>query len=1147
VSATALLDLGTSDGEPRTGTWCCDIELSAEAETHHVIPGTGREASVRVLIRLHGEPLGYVTLPLTEGFLNLPALYRVAWLRYRDRINTHLLEEGHAPLTDLQPYQRPPTANDRCANRVVSEALVSVVVCTRNRSGILAGCLDRLRKLTYPHLEVIVVDNAPQDDSTRGVVDDVIAGDRRFRYVVEPRPGLSRARNKGLAEAGGVYIAYTDDDVHVDPGWIDAVVKGFQRRADVGCVTGLVCTAAIAGEAEAYFDARAAAWSSRLRHEVYDRAGGPDSGPLYPYAGSTFGTGANFAFDRALLQDLGGFDEALGAGTPTRGGEDLDIFARVVTADRAVAYEPASLVWHHHRADRAALLKQMYGYGSGLTAFVMKCLVRRSSRADVLRRVPAGLRRAARISAETRQRLPAEVPTPKGVRLRERAGWLAGPVLYLRARAALIRRTPPDPVPGTATGRLVLALTSLGCFVTGAMAFVVGADLVRTACLLTFTLVGIGSAPWQRNATLRLPARLTLTTVTSLSVLTLLSVAMLGLRLWHPMVVFVAVAAVAIPLHLAGLRLALRDAEVARSRSPERGPGTGTVARLVRSPSVMLAVAGGLLSLNAALAHGHLVPGFFGFLPRIGVGWYVGLALIIIASVVSRGRDEREIAVPVVLLLVVLTLTPALVYDGPRSQSAAKHVELVLQIRSWHRLDSTVEIYNSWNGFFAAMAWLCDVTGIRDPMKLATFWPPLLGLFRLAALRYFFGRLLPTAHQAWIAVALAVLADPLGADYFSPQSVGFVVGVAVFGFALSTDEHFPRLTMIFVAGCMLAVTHQLSPYGIGGMLLILVLFRQVRPVWTPTLVLGPALFWAAVNRGALQGFISWDSIGRVQNFRPPKTVGSAGLERLPVVGQSVKALVLVIAVIALAALVALLRRRRDARAWAMACCPAAGLVLVALNPYGQEGIFRAVLFAVPWLAGLAAFTFGALERPAHAVVRRLALVVLVVVLAAGNLVAAFGLDAIHVIRPGDIAAFRYFESQRTDRTGRHYLLALGTGDLPSSLPTQPGLYRTIRRDTLNEPVRQEPALDADRQMRELTSRFLDYTRRQTGKTNTTTLYALWSPVSSAHAWAYGIQAPDQAAALRDAFRLSPYWEVILEQGGTFLFRFDQTRYDRVVG
>jgi capsular exopolysaccharide synthesis family protein len=723
----------------------------------------------------------------------------------------------------------------------------------------------------------------------------------------------------------------------------------------------------------------------------------------------------------------------------------------------------------------------------------------------------------------------------------EPEGWAPESVSDPRPERAALPQ-PPELDAGTAPARLVISLVSLGCLVAGAAAYALGVDVVRLGSLLVFCLLGVGSAPWQTNKELRLPARLTLTMLTSLACLTFVSVAMLVAQQWRPIGAFVAVASVCVPLHLAGCQLALRDVEASGWRwSPRQADllsqwstlAQRGLAALLHSPSLLCAAAGGVLCLGSALLHRHIDPGFFGFLPEIGIVWYLGLALILVAVALSRPDQEHQIAIPVLLLLVVLTLTPALVYDGPRSQVAAKHVDLILQIRTLHRLDAAVDIYNSWPGFFAATAWLCDITGIHDPVHLATFWPPLLGLFRLAALRYLFGQVLPRPHQAWVAVALAVLADPIGADYFSPQSVGFVVGMAIFGLVLSRTADARRLLLVLVAGWTLAMSHQLSPYGVGAVLVALVVFRQIRPWWTPLLVLAPAVLWALVHRGALSGFISLEAIGRAQNFRPPRTVGSPALERLPVVRETVLALVLGIAIVGGIALLALLRHRRELRLWAFACCPAVGLVMVAVNPYGQEGIFRATLFGIPWLALLAGHCFSAPGRRTQ----RLAVLVVTSALTATFLVASFGLDATNVMRPADVAAFRYFYQHSTGT--RHYILALGAGDLPTSLPPETGSYQSIRRDRLNKPVRQEPAFDGDREVKTLTARFLDFSRQPPGRAQ---LYAVWSPVSSSYGSAYGLQSPDQFAALRDAFRRSRYWKVVFHQNGTYLFRFDARRY-----
>ncbi|MDR7279048.1 glycosyltransferase family 2 protein [Catenuloplanes atrovinosus] len=407
------------------GVRCGELELSGVDGVVSVVPARG-EPVVRVLVRLHGEPLGYLTRPAGTTVDDLVA---DAWREFGPAALAHLTAEGAAPAVG----ERPAPAGPACPNRAAEDELVSVVVCTRDRAGQLGAALDRLARLTYPRLEIVIVDNAPSDDSTERLVTARARDDARFRYVREPRPGLSPARNRGLAVARGTYVAYTDDDVSVDPGWVHGLLRGFAAREDVACVTGLVCTASIGNAAEAYFDARNSGWSGRIAARLFDLD--TDGGPLYPYSAGIFGTGANVAFHRERTLALGGFDEALGAGSPTRGGEDLDAFVRVLRAGYAIAYQPAAVVWHHHRADHDSLLRQLYGYGTGLTAYLTKLALTRDTRRDLLRRVPAGLVRVARIRRDTGRKL-AGVAAPRGAMRREFAGYLAGPLLYLRARRA---------------------------------------------------------------------------------------------------------------------------------------------------------------------------------------------------------------------------------------------------------------------------------------------------------------------------------------------------------------------------------------------------------------------------------------------------------------------------------------------------------------------------------------------------------------------------------------------------------------------------------------------------------------------------------------------------------------------------------------
>src|SRR5690349_4461032 len=109
----------------------------------------------------------------------------------------------------------------------MSSPEVSVVICTYNRCTDLPFALDGvLAQRDAPSYEVIVVDN-DSTDATAAVVDARRAAHPRLRYVFEPGPGLPRARNAGIMNAGAPIIAFTDDDVVVADNWVGSVYQAF--------------------------------------------------------------------------------------------------------------------------------------------------------------------------------------------------------------------------------------------------------------------------------------------------------------------------------------------------------------------------------------------------------------------------------------------------------------------------------------------------------------------------------------------------------------------------------------------------------------------------------------------------------------------------------------------------------------------------------------------------------------------------------------------------------------------------------------------------------------------------------------------------------------------------------------------------------
>jgi len=681
--------------------------------------------------------------------------------------------------------------------------------------------------------------------------------------------------------------------------------------------------------------------------------------------------------------------------------------------------------------------------------------------------------------------------------------------------------------------RVVLAVVSLGALLVAGLGFATGTSVLRTNGMLVFCVLGVGSALWQPVPRLDMLQRLALSVLTSLSVLTIIALTMSTTGQWHPVWAAAAVACITVPLHVAVLVAAHLDDEIGPVRRARRALDA------VKSSSgdevlwPVVAGLGGLICLVISLSHRHLDPGFYGFLADVGPWWYVGLALVVAGCVMSFGGEVAH-AVPVILLVLVLTATPALVYDGPRSQSAAKHVDFVTDIRTVHSMASSVDAYNAYAGFFAAMAWLCDLCGIRDPIHLATGWPVLAGLLRVLSLRYLAEQMVQRRTLQWAAVVLAVLADSISADYFSPQSMGYVIGFLVVAAALDRRVPVSRLGVVLLGGIALAVSHQLTPFVVGGVLVVLAALRLVRPWWVPGLVLLPAGAWAAGHWWAISGFVNLSELGDASNFRPPTTAAAEGLHRLPVVEQTVIALVLGVLLLGVLAAVGLWLARRQRQAWAAAACPAVGLVAVAVNPYGQEGIFRATVFAIPWLALLAA---RVVTRPPHA---RLIMAATWVVLTITFLVSSFGLDAMNVIRVGDLAAVRAFEaSGGRHPPGSHYLLLLEPGDQPTA-PERKGDQHFVWGTDRLGPMPTMTSMSPRAQMEELTARFVDGTSGESGQTE---LFALWSPAAARYARAYALQRPGEPEALRDAFLSSGYWKAGSTPDGAFLFELDRSQYD----
>ncbi|MEP7230436.1 MAG: glycosyltransferase [Ginsengibacter sp.] len=236
---------------------------------------------------------------------------------------------------------------------------ISVIICTRNRAESLYRCLSFLEKSTCRPEEIIVVDNDSNDDDTYKIATQF----KNVLYVKEPKKGLSAARNTGIKNAKTKVIAFTDDDVQVHPLWTYSLWKSFENE-DFSALTGLVITSSLQTESQFIFEKY---WSFNRGFvgKIYDKdyfesvlRKGP---PVWE-----IGAGANMAFRKSIFNEVGYFNEFLGAGAAGCS-EDSEMWFRILTNGHKILYDPKVVTFHEHRQNMRELKKQIFNYMQGFT------------------------------------------------------------------------------------------------------------------------------------------------------------------------------------------------------------------------------------------------------------------------------------------------------------------------------------------------------------------------------------------------------------------------------------------------------------------------------------------------------------------------------------------------------------------------------------------------------------------------------------------------------------------------------------------------------------------------------------------------------------------------------------------------------------
>jgi GT2 family glycosyltransferase len=225
--------------------------------------------------------------------------------------------------------------------------LLSIIIPHYSGAHHLPPCFNALRAQTYPHLEIILVDNGSTDES-------LVLTRRDFPEVkiieLGRNLGLTGAVNRGIEQAEGEIIVALNNDTEVAPGWAEALVDTLQKYPDAGIVASKMLL----------FDRRDTLHSAGdgfgtdgipINRGVWQKDKGQFDHDTYIFGGC----GGAVAYRREMLEDIGLFDEDLFMYL-----EDVDLNWRGQLAGYRAVFAPNAIVYHRLSASGGGVIASFY-------------------------------------------------------------------------------------------------------------------------------------------------------------------------------------------------------------------------------------------------------------------------------------------------------------------------------------------------------------------------------------------------------------------------------------------------------------------------------------------------------------------------------------------------------------------------------------------------------------------------------------------------------------------------------------------------------------------------------------------------------------------------------------------------------------------
>jgi hypothetical protein len=612
-------------------------------------------------------------------------------------------------------------------------------------------------------------------------------------------------------------------------------------------------------------------------------------------------------------------------------------------------------------------------------------------------------------------------------------------------------------------------------------------------------------------------------------------------------------------------------------RTPLASPAAVPRRTIFQLGDLLLPTSLALWALGVSKTHTATI-GPYGLLTNLPIVFYAGVALLVVSTAVELAREHPStwrMSAHVFVLVLMLYGTAPLVYPEGRYSWLYKTIGVVQYVNAHGQLNSQIDIYQNWPGFFALAAWFGKVAGVTSPLAYAKWAQLVFELAAIPLLNLIYKNLSLNTRQRWLALLLYFASNWIGQDYFSPQALGTLLSLGIMAIAIrglhlrhSSGAHrtgrptrpdganqpsgqgppvhtghpvWLRITIVLIY-FVLTFTHELSPYMLIVQLSALVIAGLLRPRWLP-------IAFGAIAVGYLLPHFTYvnnhygllNSIGDFfRNAAPPSFEARAVPPSQLLIEHSAQVLSLGMWALALGG--AWLRRRSGRTVVALALLAFAPFILLAVQHYGNEGTLRAYLFSLPWTAALAAS--GLVSKPASHRTARAADVasdrshlawgpLLRILFALGFTTALFfpaffGDDSFNVMSPNEVATVTSFLQSATPGpvycaidnttladTAKYDLFSVrpifGTNSLMGTAAVGPDVASVVATNALTDTDGRKPA------------------------------YVILAPSMIAYSQAYGVASAGSFTTLLRSLASSHSWKLLVDRSGTIIYELPPTR------